>query len=145
MSNKTHGGYGTPTYESWRRMLYRCRNPKAHNYKRYGGRGITVCQRWQSFENFLADMGERPAGTSIDRINGSKGYEPSNCRWATAHQQANNVSTVHLLTYDGTTKSISEWARLVDIKRSTILERIRIRGWTVEQALTTPPHRRINK
>lgn len=87
---QTHGCYGTRTYSSWQAMRYRCSNPNNRNYKRYGGRGITVCDRWNDFVNFLADMGERPEGTSIDRINNDKGYYPDNCQWATPKQQANN-------------------------------------------------------
>ena len=86
--NTAFGGWQTPTYRSWDSMKQRCENPNAIGYHRYGGRGITVCIRWREcFENFLADMGERPEGTSIDRINGDGNYEPSNCRWATRSEQ----------------------------------------------------------
>jgi hypothetical protein len=82
------------TYRSWHGMRQRCSDPKQENYKYYGGRGITVCDRWQSFENFLADMGERPEGTSIDRYPDNDGnYEPGNCRWATRSQQQHNKRT----------------------------------------------------
>lgn len=78
------------TYNSWAGMLARCQNPRHKQFAEYGGRGITVCARWQKFENFLADMGERPCGLSIDRRDNSGNYEPGNCRWATPKQQSNN-------------------------------------------------------
>lgn len=87
----THGLYKTPTYNSWRSMLARCSDSTHRNFKDYGGRGITVCSRWrESFENFLADMGERPPDKSLDRIDTNGHYEPGNCRWATRTEQNRN-------------------------------------------------------
>lgn len=87
---RTHGLTGTPTYKTWQGMWRRVTNPNEQNWDRYGGRGITVCDRWRAFPNFLEDMGEKPPGLSIDRINNDGNYEPGNCRWATAEEQRAN-------------------------------------------------------
>lgn len=87
---KRHGMYGTRENKSWSTMIERCTNPKAKSYPDYGGRGITVCERWLSFENFFADMGPRPEGSTLDRKENSLGYEPDNCKWSTAQEQQNN-------------------------------------------------------
>lgn len=90
--NEKHGMVYTHTYTTWFTMRRRCSDPKTESYKRYGGRGIKVCERWQKFENFLEDMGEKPKGLQIDRIDNDGDYEPGNCRWVTAKENANNKS-----------------------------------------------------
>lgn len=128
------------TYNCWRNMKARCQNPKNHKYPVYGGRGITVCAKWQTFAGFYADMGDCPDGMSIDRINNDGNYEPSNCRWATVEQQMSNQSTNTNLTFYGKTMTVSQWARELGIHPTTILQRINRSGWSVEKALTEPVH-----
>jgi hypothetical protein len=97
---KTHGMTNSATYRAWSGMRTRCKNPKAINYSSYGGRGIDVCQRWELFENFFQDMGEKPIGMTIDRIDVNGNYEPKNCRWATNQEQAKNKRKCKLLNKD---------------------------------------------
>lgn len=119
-------------------MKQRCLNPNRPDYARYGGRGIQICPRWRdSFDNFLADMGEPKPGESLDRLNNDLGYAPENCRWATDTEQANNKRTTRRLTYDGRTRTLAEWARLTSIGRGTLAWRLR-EGWPIERVLTEP-------
>lgn len=140
--NRKHGMKGTLTYRSWEALCYRCRGKKGAKYHRYGGRGITVCDRWQGadgFKNFYEDMGPRPSPDhSIDRIDNDKGYFKENCRWATRKEQANNRHrSQRTLTYNGETKTLKEWGRMVG-KHGNILNRRRIHGWSVEDILFKP-------
>lgn len=124
-------------------MLQRCHSPSAKDYPRYGAKGIAVCDRWRfSFENFFADMGHRPTGKSIDRIDNNKGYEPGNCRWATIKEQNRNVSTNRYIEYAGERMLLIEWAERLGMKAVTLHSRLR-EGWTIERALTTPVVRRF--
>lgn len=128
-------GSTSAVYGVWAEMRHRCRNPKHPEYKNYGARGITVCDRWHKFETFLADMGE-PNGLTLERINNDGNYEPSNCRWATQQEQCQNTRLTHRLTFEGETLSLSSWARRVGIPRETLHKRIN-HGWPLELALST--------
>jgi len=132
-----HGMSRTHVNAVWRMMLDRCRNPNNQAYKNYGGRGIKVCERWQSFENFLADMGDRPVGYQIDRIDNDGDYEPGNCRWATVEQQLNNTRTNVNLTLNGETHTLAEWSRITGIGWFTLRARLKY-GWSPERTLTEP-------
>lgn len=119
-------------------MRQRCENARSSGFSKYGGRGITVCERWRIFENFLADMGEAPDGLSIDRIDSSRGYEPGNCRWATSREQSLNRRNVKQATFAGETVSLSELAERAGISRRTVYQRVKRYGWSIEDALSTP-------
>lgn len=135
--SRKHGFKGTATYNAWINMRARCRDHTQAGYANYGGRGISVCERWERFENFLADMGERPEGLSIDRINNDGNYEPSNCRWATRTVQNNNRSVTVFLTLGERTMLLSEWAEELGVPYDT-LKRRRLDGWSDERVLTQP-------
>lgn len=122
-------------YMTWQNMIRRCQSPSVPNFKDYGGRGITVCKRWQKFENFLEDMGERPKGKTLDRKNVNGNYEKSNCRWATQKEQQNNRSNNRILTYNDKSQTLAQWADETRIKAETIAKRIK-NGWSVDQSLT---------
>jgi hypothetical protein len=132
--NKTHGMTSTSMFAIWSGMLGRCSNHKSKDFPRYGGRGIQVCERWKSFDNFYADMGDRPKGKTLDRINNSGNYEPGNCRWASASEQATNRRSTHYVSLNGETLPLSEWAAKLDINPKTISTRLH-RGWSYEEAL----------
>lgn len=126
-----HTVHNSPTYRSWMGMLKRCRDDRP----RYGGRGITYDPRWESFENFLADMGERPEGCTIDRIDNDGPYSPSNCRWADHLTQGNNRGNHRWVTYQGRTQTIAQWARELGMKRGVLYNRIMIYKWPLARAM----------
>jgi hypothetical protein len=144
--NATHGHSRgkrvSREYQAWLSMRQRCNSPSYHNYHRYGGRGIRVDPRWNSFEQFLLDVGPWPGkGYTLDRRDNEGHYEPGNVRWATKTEQARNTSWNRQLTWQGRTQCLTEWAEELGIKRNTLTERLR-NGWSVEETLTTPLGRR---
>lgn len=137
-------GYGSSRnrpriYNIWSKMKARCLNPSDPNYNNYGGRGISICNEWLVFENFLNDMGEPSAKVSIDRINNNEGYCKSNCRWATPKEQTRNYRRNRLFTYKGKTMCVTDWSIKVGLKPSVVYQRINTYKWTVEQALGLSP------
>ena len=135
--NATHGGRHTKLYSHWTIMKARCNNPKNNRYELYGGRGITVCAEWansfEAFRNWALANGYRD-GLTIDRKDTNGPYCPENCRWATAKQQNNNRRSNRVITHNGETHTLAQWAELTGIKSGTIQTRL-TRGWTVEKAL----------
>ena len=127
-------------YQIWKLMRLRCENASDKAFDRYGGRGIKVCERWRnSFSDFLADMGRRPSPQhTLDRINNDGDYEPSNCRWATWGQQQNNKRSNRIIAYKGETRTLTEWAALLNMPVTTLLNRIERLGWPIERAFTRP-------
>lgn len=142
MSNRSEH----PLYKTWHLMKYRCDSPKSGSYIRYGGRGISVCQQWQdSFGQFCADVGERPEGHQLDRIDNNGNYEPSNCRWVTPSQNCRNTRRTRWLTsQDGQTRAMAEWGEMSEqnnvVSARTFRARIHL-GWTLEQALNNPRYK----
>lgn len=133
-----------PLYGTYNSMIGRCYTPTNKMYDNYGGRGIKVCDRWVgdcAFINFLLDMGERPSPKhSLDRINNNGNYSPENCRWATSKEQANNKRSNILLTFNGKTQNMTQWAEELGITLSMIYYRINA-GWEIEAILTKPSQR----
>jgi hypothetical protein len=121
-------------------MLKRCTQPTAKDYPRYGAKGITVCERWSEFENFLKDMGERPADHSIDRIDPKKNYTPDNCRWLPLNKQSANREFAYQITIKNKTMSLTEWLTVYPITRNIFYARIK-KGWSEHDALTKPRQR----
>ena len=135
-----HGYSDTPTYRCWTSMRNRCFNRRNIAFHLYGGRGIKVCRRWSKFENFLFDMGEKPIGLSLDRIDNNAGYSPENCKWSTVKEQQTNRTISRNIEFNGKKMCSIDWARSLGITLFALTERLR--KWPLEKALTHP---RINR
>lgn len=125
---RKHGLTGTRTYNTWINMRQRCQNPNNDRYADWGGRGIRVCDRWSSFENFLTDMGEAPAGMSIERIDNDGDYEPGNCRWATRAEQSRNTRRSRMVMHEGETMGVSDWSKRLGVSRACLRRRLKKSG-----------------
>lgn len=140
-ATSTHRMYGSIEYNSWKSLIQRCTNADDPRYPGYGGRGITVCERWRLFENFYFDMGKKPSPQhSIDRIDNDKGYGPENCRWATRSEQGRNKRGNRFVVVDGVSITLAEAAEKSGLNYNIIRKRIRL-GWDIDRALSTPARR----
>lgn len=138
--NTTHGLTKHPLYSVWKGIHGRCRGYNPDDVPCYVDQHITVCDRWsgpEGFVNFIEDMGDRPEGTQIDRIDNSKGYSPENCRWVTCKENQRNRRTTKNITFNGKTQCVAAWTEELGFGKGTLLARL-ARGWSVEKALTTP-------
>jgi hypothetical protein len=137
--NKSHGLGKTTEYSSWTNMQTRCRNPNFKDWHLYGGKGIKVCERWNSFENFLEDMGKKPGkGYSIERRDSNKDYTPENCYWATSIEQANNTSKNLHFEWNGKLCTIRELADLAGLPHGTLYQRLYTLKWPLDVAMKVP-------
>ena len=141
-SSLVHGCNGDEFYPTWWGMMRRCYNKESHNYERYGGRGIAVCEEWHDPKAFIQwareTIGHKEIGLTLDRADNNKGYSPENCKWSTAKSQANNKRNNTLYTINGQTKTITQWCEYYKINKDVVLVRIHQLGWPVEVALKTP-------
>ncbi len=138
-SASKHSLWGSPTYQSWSKMIQRCENPNALQFDRYGGRGITICKRWHDFANFVEDVGIRPSlNHSIDRIQTDGNYDKDNCRWSTRKEQMRNRRNNVNVTIDGETQCLKDWAAHFGIHINTVRARMKNNNWDAIRALTTP-------
>lgn len=136
-TQSTHGKTGTSIYAIWLGIKDRCMNPSSKAYPNYGGRGITLDDTWLEFEGFYKDMGDRPKGMTLDRRDNEGNYCKDNCRWATWEEQANNKRNNRLITLEGVTKTLAQWAKEYGIAQETLLSRLNS-GWDTASAVTTP-------
>lgn len=140
---RTHGLSHTDEYGIWQGMLNRCNKSFDSAYSHYGVRGISVCERWSSFESFYGDMGPRPSPKhSIDRVNNDGNYEPGNCRWATSKEQARNKRVNYLVEHDGETKCVADWAEQYGVSQFVLYSRLVKLGWTFDESVSRRVHSR---
>lgn len=130
-----HGMKGTKVYNAWVEMRRRCYTKSCKAFKDYGGRGITVCERWQDFSNFYEDMGTPPEKTSLDRIDNDGNYEAENCRWATRHQQNNNQRSNRMFEFGGARKSIGQWATHFEVSYQPLYTHLAAHNWNISAAV----------
>ena len=139
-----HGQNRKPVYYVWQAMKKRCMNEEYKDYDAYGGRGIAVCDRWMDFKNFYEDMGSKPEGMSLDRIDNNGNYCPENCRWATTSQQARNKRSSRYLTHNGRTLCLADWSAETGIGQSVLTHRLKL-GWEIERVLSISDLQRKRK
>lgn len=141
ITHSKHGMYNSKVYHVWNSMVQRCINPENQSYENYGGRGITVCEDWLVFENFYRDMGE-PNGLTIERKNNNLGYSKDNCIWTTRQVQNKNHRRVRNITFNGVTKTATDWAKEIGVSDQCIYSRLD-RGLTTEQVLERQKYKRV--
>ena len=141
--NVVHGMSKTPEYQAWLMTRQRCENPNQKDFKHYGGRGIYMCERWKVFENFLEDMGRRPKGLTLERLDNDGPYTPGNCVWASRKAQASNTRRNRVVVRGGDAKTLSQWAEDLGMPRRTVNARVTKLGYSEERALTQPIRGRI--
>lgn len=141
----THGKTGSRAYNTWASMRQRCKNPHKEGYKWYGGKGIKVCEEWESFENFYRDMGDPPDKFELDRIDGNKEYSKENCKWVSHEENMSHASNAVLLQYKGKEMPIRRIASITGVEYNALRRRIRDWGMSVEEAVISAENRRIVK
>lgn len=139
---RRHGMTGTRIHHIWCSMIQRCTDRNCEAFPHYGGRGISVCERWAKFENFAADMGNPPTGMTLERIKNEGNYEPGNCKWATCIEQANNKRSNRIIEINGERKTLAQWFRVYRISPFGFYNRIRV-GMTEIEALTKPSRKKV--
>ena len=137
-SKKQHHLTLSPVHNSWKSMLQRCYNRNNPAYKNYGSRGIRVCESWLQFNNFFADMGQRPAGMMLERVNNQQGYSAENCKWATRSEQNNNTRRTILIKFNGITQSVAAWSKQTGISAGTLYSRV-YAAWSPKEVVTRTP------